>query len=135
MPCPRRASKAIQMPARVLKPGSPAAICEGCSCDPLVNRHGQGLPQPNRASIFFPDPNCSLHGLRATRDALISGAREIVSTAAEGADGLNERCGFCGGPIDLEEFKCFGWDSVEASPICAQCYVHEFLESGGPRRV
>jgi hypothetical protein len=53
---------AIDAPA--LDPGSPEALANGCTCDPVENHHGKGEMLPEgRGPVFCPDNDCPLHGL------------------------------------------------------------------------
>lgn len=42
-----------------LEPSSPAAVAEGCTCPPLLNRHGRGTP--HGAPLFYIHKTCPLH--------------------------------------------------------------------------
>jgi hypothetical protein len=59
------------MPAPEHTPGSPEAIAEGCTCDPVANLHGH-------AEIFECDNNCPVHGLAELKRALEAGDARII---------------------------------------------------------
>jgi len=41
-------------------PGSPGAVAQGCTCDPVKNHNGEGT---EGGRVFYPDWTCPLHGL------------------------------------------------------------------------
>jgi hypothetical protein len=71
------------MPARPLKPASPEAITEGCTCPRGVNRHGEGLPQRGGTRMYFPDTRCPLHGLTMAKKVIATREAVIVSDEPE----------------------------------------------------
>lgn len=52
-------------------PGSPAAIAQGCTCDPVKNNQGQGFPHP-KGRRFEPANDCLWHGPDAMFDLLLA---------------------------------------------------------------
>ena len=43
-------------------PGSPEALAEGCTCDPLINAAGRGALTSSGQIAFMPANDCPLHG-------------------------------------------------------------------------
>jgi hypothetical protein len=46
-------------------PGSPEAVECGCTCDPVLNRQGEGQGGASANRLFRPDRECPLHGFDA----------------------------------------------------------------------
>jgi hypothetical protein len=51
-------------------PGSPEAIAEGCTCDPVINSHGRGTLSSSGQVAFMPNNDCPLHGLAVVKRLL-----------------------------------------------------------------
>ena len=51
-----------------LKPGSPAAVRNGCTCAQEDNCHGDGAFTLNGVPQFFISADCPLHGEHRTYD-------------------------------------------------------------------
>jgi hypothetical protein len=48
-------------------PGSPKAVARGCTCSPVLNRHGLGTLHGEPR--FYRAKDCPIHGGRARADA------------------------------------------------------------------
>jgi hypothetical protein len=51
-------------------PGSPEAIAKGCTCNPIMNRGGQGTLSESGQLAFMPNNDCPLHGLAVAKRLL-----------------------------------------------------------------
>jgi hypothetical protein len=51
-------------------PGSPEAIAEGCTCDPVLNSDGRGTLSESGQVAFMPNNDCPLHGLAVVKRLL-----------------------------------------------------------------
>jgi hypothetical protein len=49
-------------------PGSPEAIAEGCTCDPVINSNGRGTVSASGQVAFIPNDDCPLHGLAVVKE-------------------------------------------------------------------
>ena len=65
------------MPPPLQRPGSPEAIAIGCTCNPVRNKHGEGLKRGGRLS-FFCDEACPIHGAEVVRKAIQQGQARIA---------------------------------------------------------
>lgn len=70
------------MPEPKHRPGSAAAIAEGCSCDPKANAHGSGRPSAT-GPVYFPDNHCPLHGLTLAIAGVLSEEAVILDDGGE----------------------------------------------------
>ena len=66
------------MPGSEYNPGSPEALGGGCTCDPELNRHGNGVLTPSDEPIFRAENGCPLHGLAVALDAIYNGEAEVI---------------------------------------------------------
>jgi len=67
----------IQMPPPLQRPGSPEAIAIGCTCNPIRNKHGEGIKRGGRLS-FLCDEACPIHGAEVVRKAIQQGQARIA---------------------------------------------------------
>lgn len=66
---PRIAPELAPYVSRELKPDSPDALEQGCTCNPMRNRFGAGHSMDGEA-FYYPENECPLHGLDALSGAI-----------------------------------------------------------------
>jgi hypothetical protein len=73
------------------EPGGAAAVAEGCTCSPALNRWGAGSTRANGRSRYVCEKACPLHGFDAMLRAIRAGRARRIREAEEARSGFDEQ--------------------------------------------
>jgi len=90
-------------------PGSPEAIAQGCTCDPVANNGGLGSARSSGRFVFMPDNDCPLRELATIAQLLHDRARRCpwscaMSARASGTWGEHDSDGVSGERVMGRDF-------------------------------